>query len=152
VLVGTALVGPRPATPVDAEPAAAPQASPPAAVAANPPAPAPPRVPRQEAPRQPPAQPPQPPARPVAPDLDKLLQEVIDGKIDRRMLCVELSCGGKTADEQGFVRLYGNGAGIWDPHSGKRGVATRFGKPFTLPEAEVSELLKRLKAVRLGPM
>jgi RNA polymerase sigma factor (sigma-70 family) len=126
----------------EGEPGLAPEAGGSGAVAANAPNPAPQQAPQAA----------QPPAKPVVPDLDKLLQEVIDGKIERRMLCVEIACGGKTADEQGFVRIYGNGAGIWDPHSGKRGVATGFGKPFTLPEAEVTELLGRLKTARLGPM
>jgi RNA polymerase sigma factor (sigma-70 family) len=87
--------------------------------------------------------------RKAVPDVDERLQQVLDGKIDRRHLCLEVSYGGVVPEEKGLARLHGNGCGSWVSDNGWGSEAVR-GRPFTLPAEQVTALLKLAQAARLG--
>jgi RNA polymerase sigma factor (sigma-70 family) len=90
-----------------------------------------------------------PPAE--APDVDRLLQQVIAGKLGRRNFLLEISFGGKVPAEQGAVRIFGSGTGERNFDKGLGPVnGAGMGKAFTLSRQQVSALLKRLRTFRPG--
>lgn len=85
------------------------------------------------------------PAPTPAPDVAEMVRDVLDGKIDRRLVCLEVSYGGQVPEEKGTARVYGNGPGAWGPTGG-------FEQPFTLTDEQLTALLKKLHTSGFGKM